>query len=72
VIIGVAPHKATHTAVALSSGEHELARKKVRACGQQAHQLLAWAATFDGRTWAIESAGGLGYLLAQQLGFERG
>ena len=27
----------------------------------------AWAAPFDERTWAIEGAGGLGYLLAQQL-----
>lgn len=67
VIIGVDPHKATNTAVALSGGEQELGRKKVRAGGQQAHQLLAWAAPFDGRRWAIESAGGLGYLLAQQL-----
>jgi transposase len=67
VIIGVDPHKATHTAVALSSGEHELARKKVRSGGHQAEHLLAWAASFERRTWAIESAGGLGYLLAQQL-----
>jgi transposase len=29
--------------------------------------LIDWAAPFDKRTWAIESAGGLGYLLAQQL-----
>jgi transposase len=28
---------------------------------------MAWAAGFEGRTWAIESAGGLGSLLAQQL-----
>ena len=27
VIIGVDPHKATHTAVAIDSGEEELARK---------------------------------------------
>ncbi len=67
VIIGVDPHKATHTAVAISGGEQELARKKVRAGGTQADQLLAWAEPFDMRTWAIESAGGLGYLLAQQL-----
>ena len=30
-------------------------------------QLLGWAEPFDKRTWAIESTGGLGYLLAQQL-----
>ena len=28
---------------------------------------MAWAEPFETRTWAIESAGGLGYLLAQQL-----
>jgi len=67
VIIGVDPHKATHMAVAISSGECELARMKVRSGGQQAHKLLAWAEPFEARTWAIESAGGLGYLLAQQL-----
>jgi transposase len=67
VIIGVDPHKATHTAVAISSSEHELARKKVRSGAHQAEQLLDWAASFETRTWAIESAGGLGYLLAQQL-----
>jgi transposase len=30
-------------------------------------QLLRWAEPFGERTWAIESAGGLGYWLAQQL-----
>ncbi len=30
VIIGVDPHKASHTAVAISDGEEELDRKKVR------------------------------------------
>ena len=29
-MIGVDPHKATHTAVAMSGGEEELDRKKVR------------------------------------------
>jgi transposase len=67
VIIGVDPHKATHTAVAISSGEQELARKKVRSGGTQAEHLLAWAEPFETRTWAIESTAGLGYLLAQQL-----
>jgi hypothetical protein len=64
VIIGVDPHKATHTAVAISGGEQKLARKKVRSGGTQADQLVTWAEPFAPRTWAIESAGGLGYLLA--------
>jgi transposase len=39
----------------------------VRSSRRQLDQLLAWAARFEQRRWAIESAGGLGYLLAQQL-----
>jgi len=38
VIIGVDPHKASHTAVAISSSEDELARKKVRASKSQVAQ----------------------------------
>jgi hypothetical protein len=41
VIIGVDPHRATHTAVAITGGEQELGRKKVRSGGQQADELLA-------------------------------
>ena len=67
VIIGVDPHKASHTAVAIGSDESELANVRVRATRQQVAGLLAWAEPFEKRTWAIESAGGLGYLLAQQL-----
>src|SRR6266567_3117388 len=67
VIIGVDPHKASHTAVAISDAEEELDRKKVRSGGAQLSQLVSWAEAFGTRTWAIESASGLGYLLAQQL-----
>jgi transposase len=67
VIIGVDPHKASHTAVAICGDEREVAKVTVRATSQQTAKLLAWAEPFVERTWAIESAGGLGYLLAQQL-----
>jgi transposase len=67
VIIGVDPHKGSHTAVAIGGDEGRLAEVKVRATRRQVDQLLAWAARFGERIWAIESAGGLGYLLAQQL-----
>ena len=33
----------------------------------QAERLLAWAEAWPERTWAVEGAGGLGHLLAQQL-----
>lgn len=67
VIIGVDPHKATHTAVAIDRSEVELARAKVRSTCHQVPQLLDWAEPLGERTWAIESADGLGYLLSQQL-----
>jgi transposase len=67
VIIGIDPHKATHTAVAIGCDETELATITVRATRRQTDRLLKWAQPFEKRTWAIESAGGLGYLLAQQL-----
>jgi transposase len=67
VVIGVDPHKASHTAVAIGAGEQELAQKKVRSGAAQVRQLLSWAEPFGSRCWAIESASGLGYLLAQQL-----
>ncbi|HEY9378931.1 MAG TPA: IS110 family transposase [Jiangellaceae bacterium] len=67
VMIGVDPHKGSHTATALDATEHELACLRVRAGRRQVEQLLAWATRFEARTWAIESANGLGYLLAQQL-----
>jgi transposase len=67
VMIGVDPHKATHTAVAIGEAEQELGQIQVRATRRQVDQLLVWAAPMEKRTWAIESAGGLGYLLAQEL-----
>ena len=67
VVIGVDPHKASHTAVAIDEAEDELSSVKVRATRRQVEQLVSWAEPFEKRTWAIESAGGLGYLLAQQL-----
>ena len=44
-----------------------LGELRVRAGADQVERLVVWAASFDARTWAIEGAGGLGYLLAQQL-----
>jgi transposase len=50
VIIGVDPHKATHTAVAIDRTEVELARARVRATCHQVPQLLDWAASLGERT----------------------
>ena len=67
VMIGVDPHKRSHTAVAVDADEVELDRVEVCTSATQVEALLAWAARFGARTWAVESADGLGYLLAQQL-----
>ena len=67
VMIGVDAHKASHTAVAIDESERGLGELTIRASAGQVEQLLAWAEPFAERTWAIEGAGGLGYLLAQQL-----
>lgn len=67
IIIGIDPHKASHTAVAIDNTECVLDELRVRACSSQTDRLRSWAAPFPDRVWAIESARGLGYLLAQQL-----
>ena len=67
VMIGIDPHKASHTAVAIDPAEVPLGQLQVRACAAQAERLLAWAQAWPQRTWAVEGAGGVGHLLAQQL-----
>jgi transposase len=67
VMIGVDPHKASHTAVAINVAEVPQGELQVRACAAQAERLLAWARAWPERSWAVEGAGGVGHLLAQQL-----
>ena len=67
VMIGVDPHKASHTAAAIGQAEEPLGGIWVRASALQAEQLLAWAAAWPDRSWAVEGASGRGNLLAQQL-----
>jgi transposase len=67
VMIGVDPHKGSHTAVVISTAEEPLGEIRVRASAAQAGKLAEWAAAWPERTWAVEGAAGLGRLLAQQL-----
>jgi len=67
VMIGIDPHKSSHTAVAIGLSEEPLGELQVPACPSQVDQLLAWAAAWPERAWAVEGAAGLGQLLAQQL-----
>jgi hypothetical protein len=67
-IIGVDPHKRTHTATALEPGSHRvLATLQIDAtlCGYR--QLARGSARFEVRRWAVENARGRGRHLAQWL-----
>jgi len=67
VMIGVDPHKGSHTAVAIGAAEQPLGKIRVPASRSRAAQLVAWAQAWPERAWAVEGAAGLGHLLAQQL-----
>jgi hypothetical protein len=66
--IGIDPHKATDTAVATDESEVVLGELTVPADRAQTRTLLECAQRVDGDggVWALEAAGGLGYL-SQQL-----
>ena len=67
VMIGIDPHKGSHTAVVINSDEVVIDQIRVRASANQLVELQKWASDYDDRSWAVESARGLGYLLSQQL-----
>ena len=60
VMIGVDPHKGSHTAVAIGAAEEPLGELRVRACPAQAERLLAWAVAWPERTWAAGGRRGAG------------
>jgi transposase len=66
-IIGIDPHKASHTAAVLDRREQLVGELRVRADRSQRDRLLAFAEPFAPRVWALEGATGTGALLAQQL-----
>ena len=66
-IIGIDPHKGSHTAVAVDRSESVVDTIRVDADRHQRGRLLEWATRFEPRTWAVEGATGMGALLAQQL-----
>jgi transposase len=67
VMIGIDPHKRSHTAVAIDERGKTLDQLRVTADRRQVAVLLSWADRFDDRRWAVEGAGGLGRLLAVGL-----
>ena len=66
-MIGIDPHKATHTAVAVDDDENVIGELTLGSSSTQAERLCDWAEGLGKREWAVESANGLGYLIGQQL-----
>jgi hypothetical protein len=59
VMIGVDPHKGSHTAVAIGLGEEPLGRVRAGACPSQATQLLGWRRRAGaGLGWRARQRGG--------------
>jgi hypothetical protein len=67
VMIGIDPHKGSHTAVVIDPDEEVIDEIRVKATANQVGELREWASGYEDRCWAVESARGLGYLLSQQL-----
>ena len=60
VVIRIDPQKVSHRAFAVNQREVELEQLSVRATRTRVERLLAWAAPFERRVWALEGADGLG------------
>jgi len=68
MLIGVDPHKSTHTATAVEPGTNtEVASIRIDATLREYRRMLTWAARWPQRRWAIENAEGLGRHLASWL-----
>ena len=67
VMIGIDPHKRSHTAVAIGSTDEVLGQLRVAADRRQIDRLLVFARPWPDRVWAVENANGLGRLLSRQL-----
>lgn len=68
ILIGVDPHKSTHTATALEPGTNsEIASIRIEATLGEYRRMLIWARRWPRRRWAVENAEGLGRHLASWL-----
>jgi transposase len=67
ITIGIDPHKATLTAVALDDTGRQLATRRVVVNAGAYKTLIGWAARWPQRRFAVEGATGLGRGIAQLL-----
>jgi transposase len=67
ILIGVDPHKSSHTAVAVDAAGHQVAERRFVVNAGTFRQLMRWCEQWPERRFAVEGARGLGRTLAQQL-----
>jgi transposase len=68
MLIGVDPHKSTHTATAVEPDTNqEVGSLRIEASLAEYRRMLTWAGRWPQRRWAIENAHGLGRHLASWL-----
>jgi transposase len=68
IVIGIDPHKSTHTATALDAATNaDLGSVRIDASIAEYKRLITWAKAWPERVWAIENADGLGHHLGLWL-----
>jgi transposase len=67
VMIGVDPHKASHTAAVLDEHGRLVGQQRIPATLDGYRLLRRWAERWPDRCWAVEGAHGIGRALAQRL-----
>jgi hypothetical protein len=68
MVIGVDPHKSTHTATAVDPQTNQpVASVRIQATLSDYRRMLTWARQFEQRRWAVENAEGLGRHLSSWL-----
>ena len=68
IVIGIDPHKSTHTATAVDPAtKRDLGSVRIRSSFDDYAQLITWSKAWPDRIWAVENASGLGHHLTQWL-----
>lgn len=68
MLIGIDPHKTTHTATAVAPDTNqEVASMRLDATLNEYRRMLTWAQQWPQRRWAVENAEGLGRHLTSWL-----
>lgn len=68
IVIGIDPHKSTHTATAVDSTTNsDLGSVRIRSSFDDYASLMTWSKSWPDRIWAVENASGLGHHLTQWL-----